>query len=99
MSKEERDQEFWTLTDAFINFANEQCDKSKNAKVSSALLFATARFNAFLVASLSKDLADLEKDHDVAVQYFSQQYQQAFADNLKDYEKNYQEYVGKLKSE
>jgi len=94
-SKDERDEEFWKMTDAFIKLANEQCDTSRNGKVSTTLLFAAARFNAFMFASMAENLEAFKKDRDMAVTYFSNQYHQAFIENLNDYEKNYSDYVGK----
>lgn len=95
MSNEERDDEFWKITDEFINLANQQCDTSRNGKVSTTLLFAAARFNAFMFASMAKDLETFKQERDLAVQYFTQQYEKAFVENLNDYEKNYADYVGK----
>lgn len=99
MSKqEERDEEFWKIADEFIKLANSQCDNHRNGKVSSTMLFAVARFNAFLFASTTKDLDQFKNERDLAIEYFTGQYQQAFIDNLNDYEKNYSDYVGKPKS-
>lgn len=95
MSNEERDQEFWSLADEFIKLANEKCDAMRNGKVSTTMLFATARFNAFMFASMAKDLAEFKQQRELATEYFTQQYQQAFVENLNDYEKNYADYVGK----
>ena len=95
MSKEERDEEFWKMCDEFINLANEKCDTSRNGKVSTTLLFAAARFNAFMFASTTKGLDDFKKERQLATEYFSQQYTKAFIENLDDYEKNFTDYVGK----
>jgi hypothetical protein len=96
MSNEERDEEFWKMTDEFINLANEKCNTSRNGKVSTTLLFAAARFNAFMFASMSEDLETFRKERDMALKYFTQQYEKAFLENLDDYEKNYSDYVGKV---
>ena len=95
MSKEERDQEFWDMTDEFINLANAQCDKHNNGKVSTSMLFSAARFNAFMFASKTKDVADLVKDKELALEYFTSQYKKVLEENLNDYEKNYNDYVAK----
>lgn len=94
-SKEQRDEEFWKMTDEFINLANEHCNTSRNGKVSTTLLFAAARFNAFMFASMAENLESFKKERDVAIEYFSKQYTKAFVENLDDYEKNYSDYVGK----
>jgi len=94
MSKEERDEEFWGMTDEFINLANNQCDKHNNGKVSTSILFSAARFNAFMFASSAKDKADLIKDKEMAVEYFTSRYKKALEENINDYEKNYKDYMG-----
>jgi len=93
MSKEERDEEFWAMTDEFINLANNQCDKHNNGKVSTSILFSAARFNAFMFASTTENVAELLKDKELAVEYFTSQYKKALKENLSDYEKNYKDYI------
>jgi len=95
MSNDVRDDEFWSMTDEFINLANEKCDTHRNGKVSTTLLFAAARFNAFMFASMARDLDDFKKEKDMATQYFTSQYEKAFLENLNDYEKNFGTYTGK----
>jgi hypothetical protein len=41
------DSEFFDAVDAFVNLANELNDKLDTADVSSAILYAAARYNAF----------------------------------------------------
>lgn len=95
MSKEERDEDFWAMTDEYIKLANQQCDTRRNGKVSTSLLFSAARFNAFMFASTAKDLAEFRKDKEMAIEYFTSQYKKVLEENLSDYEKNYKDYVSK----
>ena len=95
-NKEERDEEFWKLADEFINFANDKCNDHRNGKVSTTMIFAAARFNAFMFASMAKDLEEFNKDRDMAIEYFSNQYKDAFIENIDDYQKNYGDYMGKF---
>lgn len=94
-SKDTRDEEFWQVTDDFIKLANEQCDKHKNGKVSTSILFSAARFNVFMYASTAKDLSEFQKDKELAVEYLTDQYKKVLIENLSDYEKNYQDYLEK----
>ena len=80
------DQEFWDIADSFIHLANEHVGKASSGKVSSALLYAAARFNAFIVASA--DDADLENEKELAVDYFSGEYKKMLSENLDDYIKS-----------
>ncbi len=94
-SKDTRDEEFWQVTDDFIKLANDQCDKHKNGKVSTSILFSAARFNAFMYASTAKDLSEFQKDKELAIEYLTDQYKKVLIENLSDYEKNYQDYLEK----
>ena len=89
MSDETEDKEFFDRADAIIALSNSQCDDFSIGKVSSSLLFAAARFNAFIVASSAKDLDELKKDKEEAVKYFKQQYEKVFIENMDEYIKNY----------
>ncbi len=93
MSKKERDDEFWELTDKFINLANEQCDKYRNGQVSTSMLFSAARFNAFMFASSSKSKEEFVKEREMAIEYFTNQYRKVLTENINDYEKNFTDYI------
>ena len=90
MSKTEKDKQFWERADEIIALANTQCDKTANAQVSTSLMFATARFNAFLAASTSKDLNQFKVEKEEAIKYFTQQYAKALTENMDEYIKNYE---------
>ena len=89
MSDNTEDKEFFDRADAIINLANSQCDGNAIGKVSSSLLFAAARFNAFIVASSAKDLEELKKEKMEAINYFKEQYEKVFIENMDEYIKNY----------
>ena len=89
MSNETEDKNFFDRADEIINLANTQCDNTAIAKVSSSLLFAAARFNAFIIASSAKDIDDLKKDKTEAIKYFKEQYEKVFIENIDEYIKNY----------
>ena len=89
MSNQTEDKEFFDRADEIINLANTQCDNFSIGKVSSSMLFAAARFNAFIVASSAKDLEELKKEKTEAIKYFKQQYEKVFIENIDEYIKNY----------
>ena len=89
MSDNTEDKEFFDRADAIINLANTQCDDFAIGRVSSSLLFAAARFNAFIVASSAKDLEQLKNDKTEAIKYFKEQYEKVFIENIDEYIKNY----------
>ncbi|MGI9318536.1 MAG: DUF3144 domain-containing protein [bacterium] len=86
-------EEFWKLADSFINLANEHYEKDGDGKVGYALLYAAARFNAFIVASTAGDQAELAAEKDPATDYFTEQYRKMFSENLEDYQSNFDQYL------
>ncbi len=93
MSTEAVDDAFWQRADEIINLANQQCDSVESSDdVSASLLYATARFNAFLIASTAQSAGDIQSGKEDAVAYFTEQYRQLLMDNLDDYIENFDEY-------
>jgi hypothetical protein len=72
-------QEFYDLVDEFINLAYELGENWPPSRVSSAILFAAARYNAFNFYALE---ADPESAREVAVEYFCEQYKIMLLNNL-----------------
>jgi hypothetical protein len=93
MSSETVDDAFWQRADEIINLANQQCESVESSDdVSASLLYATARFNAFLIASTAQSAGDIQSGKEDAVAYFTEQYRQLLTDNLDDYIENFDEY-------
>lgn len=86
-------EQFWKLADSFINLANELYEKESDGKVGYAMLYAAARFNAFIVASTAGDKKDLGEEKEQATEYFTEQYRKMFSENLEDYEQNFEHYL------
>ena len=88
------DEEFWNLADSFIDLANEHCDTVRRSKVSATLLYAAARFNAFIVAAGTKTKGEFQNDKESAIAYFLERYQKMLRENLDDHERTYGKYMG-----
>jgi hypothetical protein len=86
-------EQFWRLADSFINLANELYKEQTDGKVGYAMLYAAARFNAFVVATTAGDKNTLSEEKQPAMEYFSEQYRKMIAENLEDYEKNFDKYI------
>lgn len=84
--------EFWDRADEIIGTANKQVQKSSIANVSSSILYAAARFNAFNVASSAENVEQMKEDRDEAIKYFTDQYRKMLIENLDDYIDNFEEY-------
>jgi hypothetical protein len=71
--------QFFEMVDRFINQANEYSKKFPHPRVSAALLFAAARYNAFNWVNRS---LLLEQTLDEAALAFRGEYEQMFRDNV-----------------
>ncbi len=95
MKEKESDKQFWTRADKFINLANELSQEATPGEVSTALLYAAARFNAFIAAATAKNIDELKDNKEEAVRYFSHQYYEMFVENIEDWIENYEEHIKK----
>lgn len=87
------DDKFYDRADAHIHLSNEQASEIGRGKVSASMMYATARFNAWLTATgfeSGKQMADA-KDETIA--YFVEQYKTMLDENLSDYIKNFESYM------
>lgn len=91
MSDEATEREFRRVADTFIDLANEHIASIQKENVGMALLFAAARFNAFVVASHSPTLDKYENDREKAIEFFSTSYLDMLKENLEDYRRAYTE--------
>lgn len=85
MSQDQKDLEFRQLADSFINVANDHSEKLDAPIVGSSMMYASARFSAFVVASNSKDRDQYETEIDNAVKFFSDEFKRMLIDNMNDY--------------
>ena len=85
LSDEEVNLQFREIADAFIDLANDQSNRFNKKNVSLALLYAAARFNAFIVAGHADDGAAYDRDRDSAFDYFTGEYQRILEENLDQY--------------
>lgn len=91
MSDEDLDKQFRNVADAFIHLANKQAETVPRENVSMALLYAAARFNAFIVASHAPDEGKYQRDREAAFEFFLREYKRMLKENLDDYAKIYGE--------
>ena len=75
------EQAFYDLADEFINKANELGKDWSSTRISAAMLYATARFNAFNYFKV-EDNPNIEH----GLEYFTEQFRSMLEENLKDME-------------
>ena len=85
LSDEEVDAQLREVADKFIDLANQQAQRFHKENVSQGMMYGTARFNAFVVASHADDVLAYDEDRDQAIEYFVDQYREMLISNLDDY--------------
>ena len=88
--EEATEREFRRVADTFIDRANEHLNTVPKENVGMSLLFAAARFNAFVVASHSKTAEKYESERAQAIEFFQEQYLRMLEENLDDYRRVYE---------
>ena len=83
----------WQLTDKFIGFANEQAANNELGVVNSSFLFASARFNTFLIATQCGNKEAFEAEKAAALEYFVNQYKIALTEHMADYQAKFDTYI------
>ena len=89
------DDAFWRVADSFIGLANEQAAELERGTVSAGFLYASARFNTFVIASQCGDKDAFEAEKAAAIDYFVNQYKLALTENVADYSANFDTYISK----
>jgi hypothetical protein len=73
------DQAFFDLVTRFLNEANAMNDREHRSRISAAILFAAARYNAF--TWMHRDTMP-EQTEEEAVEFFADHYRAMFRDNI-----------------
>jgi hypothetical protein len=91
--KPEIDKAFFERADAYITLANEQAANVNRGKVSASMMFATARFNAWVSASGTESSDELASVKEEALAYFVKEYRQMLEENLDEYIEHFDDYM------
>ncbi len=89
------DDKFYDRADAHINLSNEQTRAAGSGKVSASMMYATARFNAWLSACGFADATKMQESRQETIDYFVAQYRKMLEENLDDYIANHAKYMAK----
>jgi hypothetical protein len=87
------DKEFFERADGYITVANEQAQTANRGKVSASMMFATARFNAWVSASGTESGEELASVKDEALEYFLSEYRKMLEENLDEYIEHFDKYM------
>nr|WP_315043876.1 DUF3144 domain-containing protein [uncultured Moraxella sp.] len=85
---------FYERADAFINLANQlRDDKNHAGKVNASMLYAVARFSAWVAATGFVKGSDYAKEKDDIIAHFTKNFERMLSDNIDDYAANFQTYM------
>ncbi len=87
------DPEFYQRADAHIHLSNEQTIKLEAGKVSASMMYATARFNAWLSARGFGSGKEMYDAREATVDYFCEQYRAALEEHFDEYASNFDAYM------
>jgi hypothetical protein len=85
-------QAFWRRIDDVIALANDQVKDSNIGEVSTSLVYAVARFNAFNVANMSRDGADMQTQKVESMKHFTELYGKLLEASLDEFAQNFESY-------
>ncbi len=93
---QERDETFYKRADEHIALANNHINtqQTKPVDANDSLLYATARFNAWIVAASFTNAEDMKNDKENAIAYFTDAYKKMLEEHFDDYTENYNTYMG-----
>lgn len=88
------DDEFYTRADAHIHLSNRQITSEvTRGKVSASMLYATARFNAWISACGWQGKDEMAAAKTDTLEYFVQEYRKMLEENLDEYINNFDIYM------
>jgi len=89
------DEKFFNRADAHINLSNNQLSSASHGKVSASMMYSVARFNSWVSACGFNNAQEMQNAKEETVNYFVTEYKKMLEENLADYIKNFDNYMGK----
>ena len=90
---QDADNEFLDRAHEHLRIANEQLTDVSQGQVSASMMYACARFNAWVSANNQESAKDLKGAYGETIEYFVAQYRKMLVKNLDDFVANFGEYI------
>lgn len=85
-----KNNEFLIRADEHIELANRQLSETtKQGDVSASLLYAAARFNAWMASTSFESAETMAEEKEKVIEYFLEQYKLALNENIDNHIENY----------
>jgi hypothetical protein len=91
----ELDDAFYDRADAHIHLANDQGEKAPRELVNASMMFASARFSAFISASGFASGEAMKAKRKETIEYFVAGFRQMLEGNIDAYIQNFDAYMKK----
>ena len=92
---QDEEKQFFERADAHIDLSNQQISEEVGSeKVNASLMYATARFNAWVSARGWTNKQELTDAKEQTIEYFMTEYKRMLEANIDDYIKNFDRYMG-----
>jgi hypothetical protein len=89
----ETDPNFYDRADEHIDLSNQQRGGIGRGQVSASMMYATARFNAWIGAFDLESGPEMAERKQQILEYFVGEYRKMLEDNLDDYIENFERYM------
>lgn len=89
------EQQFWDLVEGLIDNANDKASEGDADLVSDAMLYAAARFGAYVAAVTSAGRKEFKEEVGEIKTLLMEQFETMLDANLDDYLENYKIYLGR----
>jgi hypothetical protein len=86
------DHDFYDRADEHLRVASDHLSEASQGKVSASLMYACARFNAWVSANHRQSPAELKSAYGETIEYFVAEYRKMLVQNLDDYVDNFKQY-------
>lgn len=94
------DPHFYDRADAHIHLSNDQIDdEATRGKVSASMLYAAARFNAWVSATGFDSDTEMRAAKSETIEYFVGQYRAMLEENFDDYAAHFEKYMATKKTD
>lgn len=88
------DDQFYDRADSHIHLSNDQItEEVGRGKVSASMMYATARFNAWVSACGWPNGEDMKASREEILDYFANEYRKMLEENIDDYIDNFNNYM------
>jgi hypothetical protein len=94
---QDADDDFFDRAHAHLRMANGHLSDASQGRVSASLMYACARFNAWVSANHRESPAELKKAYGETIEYFVAEYRKMLVKNLDDYVHNFDTYKAPAK--